>query len=78
MDKIQDIKRRCIDVIAHSDLDYEYTVLGNGILACESGEFAWEILGILEVSDEEAESLIEKRVNHIEKFYNDGDVKYWE
>ena len=79
MNTLEEVKKYCIDVIAHSNMDKEYTTtLGNGINACEAGEFAWSILiDIFDLTDEDIQPLVHKRVYELEEYYYGERRGYW-
>jgi hypothetical protein len=62
------IRTTCVDVLAHDELDWEYTTaLGNGINAFEAGALAMAILvNILELPEDEIWKLVSLRVELLE------------
>lgn len=65
------IIEKCIDVMAHAELDWEYTSDGgNGINASEAGEFAEDILGLIGVDYEDIMIKIKIRVEQLEKEFD--------
>jgi hypothetical protein len=68
--RIKKILEECYQVIACNRLDYEFTtILGNGINSSEASEFAWSILYLLEVKDEDAEPYIQQQIRELEEMY---------
>ena len=55
----------CVDILAHSSLDYEITLCGNGYNAFECEGVALELLDILGMSYEEIKDRIADRTKII-------------
>jgi len=79
MDKLENVKKYCIDVIAHDDMDIEYTTsLGNGVNPNEVGGFARSILvDILNMPEEEIEKLADIRACQLRDYYFGDRKEYW-
>jgi len=79
MDKLEEIKKHCIDVIAHEYMDIEYTTtLGTGVNPNEVGDFAWSILlDIFDFTDEDIEPLVHKRIYELKEYYRGDRKEYW-
>ncbi len=44
---VEDLEELCVDIFAHAENDYEVTLSGNGINACEASGVACAILDLI-------------------------------
>jgi hypothetical protein len=59
----------CVDIYAHSEMDMEVTLGGNGTNCCEAANVAREILTILGESRKKLAGKISARVKELEEEY---------
>lgn len=66
---INDLEKLCCDIYAHSKLDYEITLAGNGTNPCEASNVASEIENIcgFKITQED----IKKRIEILELEYGE-------
>lgn len=46
-DQVKALEEMCLSIFAHARCDYEVTLSGNGVNACEASAVAWAVLDVL-------------------------------
>lgn len=68
---MEEIKQKlidlCVDIFAHSDLDYEITLANCGANSFEAAFVAREILNILNINRDDLEEKIEAKISEIDR-----------
>ena len=60
---VEDLEELCVDIFAHAENDYEITLSGNGINACEASGVACAILELLHGDGRKWRDSNEKRIS---------------